>query len=273
MNGVDTWIDGYSFWRGQYSARNTKYISLVRNLVHRQHELADRSGDNLGWLEWLNTTNDADPVDFFSNSSDNSPISLQELQEIKSLRLELDRDFPYGSIPNNALNILYEISEESFPPPAGFWRPPSRQITPGFRSVAVYDKGINKNGFRMFAVDCGAEINTIISEIRNLVEKIKYIDSKKESYSDDTQALKNELCANGASYRINSDESRAIGLLLFDHAAKNGGSDADAIRWAKKELQERGPKTFGKADSSDRQFQRWLTNTRRCIEAAEVLEI
>jgi hypothetical protein len=70
-----------------------------------------------------------------------------------------------------------------------------------------------------------------------------------------------------------SDESRAVGLLLFDYLEENEASDAEAIRWARKEMANQGLKNFGKADSSDRQFQRWLSNTRRCIESAEVLEI
>ena len=138
---------------------------------------------------------------------------------------------------------------------------------------AVFPKGIDDYGLELISIDCEAETNFILEEVRVFIEKKKNIAAYSCPNNSIFKNLKNEISAISSTYRPIGDESRAIGLLLFDYLKKNKGSDAGAIRWVKKELAERGPKNFGKADSSERQFQRWLTRTRKCIDAAEVLEI
>jgi len=271
----EKWIDGYAFWKGQYSVRNLNLIALVRRLVDRQIELVEKSKENLDWWNWINTS-DQDPVEYISRCKEDCPVTLDEMRDVRLKRNELERSFPYYTNPNDPMVILNKIVSGDFPPIIGseYSLCSSMDVLcPGGRSSAIYHMGLDDRGFEVISIDCEAEINSILNDVRKFVEKKKKVSAYSFCKSTILKDLKSEICASGSVYRIISNESRAIGLLLFDYLKKNEDSDAGAIRWAKNEIRDRGPKNFGKADSSDRQFQRWLTNTRKCIDAAEVLEI
>jgi len=275
QKGAD-WCSSYMFWRRQYTGRNSKFLIFFKDFGYRLIGLKDKTGGNAEWFKWLLDDPSRDPVDYISNCPKEWTLTLDEMQEIKNMLLKWNKDFPYYVIYFiEPIEILNAICEGNFPPPSWNSSEDNEEVFGlycGRRQKSVYPKGSDINGFEVVAIDCDAEVSVILLEVMRIIDKKK----KNKSFycgEDHINTMKNELSTAGSAYRSVSNESRAIGLMLYDYVFQEKCSDAVAIRWVKKELAERGPKNFGKADSSDRQFQRWLSKTRRCIESMEVLEI
>lgn len=282
MDQHHNWINGYAFWRGEYSVRNDEYNSLNKEYRKLQLSLAQCCGDNYMLQNAIFAISELDSLKWKKYANYDNEI-INEINTLQSMYFEISRKFPYVSFyPTNPLEILFEIAKCNFPPTT---RNEQKKIIPCIRKQTIYHRGKDSNGFEIVAIDCMAETNAIISDIRAFIEERKicgeYLNREDLIESDtifkkdinDNSALKTELTKNIASYRMNSDESRAIGLLLFDYISEHTVTDINAIRAVRKIISENGPKNCGKIDSSERQFQRWLSKTKRCIELAEVLEI
>lgn len=275
----DIWLSGYAFWRGQYSVRNQRYKEMASALSKRKIEVAKECGRDYILQNMVIWGVNEDPFVYERKIQKRRPLNLDDILDLKSSKMALNKEFPYVSHEIDPLIIIDEICNGKFPP--NFDNICEDMKLPVvFRSKAVYYRACDRHGLEILAIDSDAEIFTIVSEVKRCIEFIKEkkdlsIINKEDVVlrSGDVGLLKDELKLSGSAYRVNSDESRALGLILFEYAENNDCSDAQTIRSIRKELTEHGPKNFGKADSSDRQFQRWLTNTRKCIDAAEVLEI
>lgn len=299
------WVNGYAFWKGQYTARNLEYNKMKKEKFKSRDELFKSCRDESVYQKLYHKVYEIDEdidFDLYSFFTDEE-ISYELLKRYISIINRINIKFPYWDNKVYQMDVLYDISKGLFPPNAGYAGFFVGQF-PTCRSKTLSHKGVDEFGRNLFAIDLTAEMSSIIAEFRNAVEKIKNAnkpDAPDEhfvtfcgadpdltrrvrfselqcatSFEDrDIVALYDELQAKGAAYKPTGDESRAIGLLMYDciHTEGIESSDAGAYRWVKQELAEHGPKNLGKSYSSERKYQDWLFNTRKCIDAAEVLKI
>ena len=260
--GSAKWLDGYGYWRGQYTERNSVYRNMVYERTLGYNILNSLCGEDAELKKGLEHSCFSGKNLFSYIKVDTSCIDFELLKEVLDIDNKVKTLFPYTYYQIDSMDIIYKVSNgSSLVALEGRYNPVHSWISKGDGIIDV-------------EIDTKDDTNYIVHQIRFLIEALKSNNFDVNIDSDgDMKKLQTELCAKGVGYRPISDESRAIGLLLFDYLEENEVSDAEAIRWARKELALRGPKNFGKADSSERQFQRWLANTRKCIDAAEVLEI
>ena len=122
-------------------------------------------------------------------------------------------------------------------------------------------------------IDCNYDLGTIIEDVSKLVKKVDVGDSWiKHCFNEDTIVRNYQVVKNysDVSYNVNTgvDGSRAIGIWLFDYILDKECSPTRAI----KELRKLPSfEKLGKADSSNRVFERIYARTEQCIEKAEVL--
>ena len=277
MAAADKWLDGYFYWRSQYSVRNSHFRDMLTHYRLRKAELARESGDYDAWIKHLGGIRTTCPDKYEKNYDKSFLVKPNQYRELCGIFENILVNFPYTTKPDSPIKMLDKIVSGEFPPAIGRWSGDVDTLVPGARSLSVFPRGKSEDGLYLFAIDFNSETNYILSELRELIEERKNLVPEISDFvsykPEEIVSLKNELVKSGSCYRTNSNESRAVGLLMFDHAKKSGDSDASTYRWVKNELAELGPKNFGKAKSGERQYQRWLANTRLCIEAAEVLEI
>ncbi|MBE1426786.1 hypothetical protein H4684_003461 [Desulfomicrobium macestii] len=262
------WVNGYTYWKGQYTVRNINYKQMANEKNATYDYIYSLCGENIelkkilykSCLRGINYFENTD-LDFYNDN-------YNDISRLLELSKYINNNFSYACWKQNPLDIVNDICI-------------GKSLNPVERDSSIISYNINERNILHVSVDINNNTNYIITDIRDLLKYIKHEYLKNDFNAldfgilvdYDIKRIQEELCAKGVVYRTVSDESRAIGLLLFDYIEENEVSDAEGIRRVRKKLKEHGPKNFGKANSSERQFQRWLANTRKCIDAVEVLEI
>lgn len=305
------WLYHYWYWKTQYTMRNTGYLDLYLYTSHLRREYFDGRDCDKGELtedeytKWYLLTKMNEDIDQ-SLSKEKSSILLKAREVVR----HKIRDYKvWGMVRINQDYIIDEMCKghelvdiiEALIP--AYNNPTS--MCAGAILLCNIDK---HNETITFKVRYQSDITAIISEVekftafakqqsrhhisKNVVKtaydgedyKITaslrgYIPANESGSNDDRFTIEKskrarEILEKNASikYETRGDISRIIGLWIWDYIQENGGTQANARRTLETFKSEQ-LKKLGKFEVSDRQFDRWVSRTKACIEAAEVLEI
>lgn len=280
-------IDGTLFWLGQYTVRNKRFIELFDQYHNARERVTQDDAASLGadleilrdWVEnttgGLGTDKEIELHSSWLNSYSESAARTVEkiktiVEDAYAAVRELDSDFPctrgvYAE-PEEPYEILQSILTGDFPPNDGKNRYDEAMVPP------VLHDGKDMFGRTVLTIDHTADMGRILEGVQRIIVSLKADSGLQDDFPSLIPAIGKRLAK---KYR-SSDESRAIGLLLYDYRGEFACSDAEYVRKIraalKKDLRRKGLRP-GKEDSGQRQYEDWLARTRECIEKAEVLDI
>lgn len=275
------WLVGYHFFREQYLARNSKYLMFI----HRLHELQDEYQatnpksslpyDHYVWAECFQKEK-------YLKSKEMTKFQIRLIKQgisITNKLKKMDGSFSTGfGVETNFLldhiangHSPHETSPSlanSYTPRPGTFRVSGDAL----RKIEFDEKGFAtvrfelKNSLPIQFI----KAYKILAEQRNIrnesneqedinFERLEEIDYEIEYY------VINSI--NRIAYSPRSDLPRSIGLWLFDYCEENNCGGPSSIN----ELRKTDFINRLRLDSKqDREFQRWLSATKKCIEAADV---
>jgi len=289
-------LNGTLFWLGQYTVRNERFIELNEKLYSYAERLTQDDADSLGvdlerLIEWahdivgtagssVEVALDCATLEWFGFSIDGEnsaqlPDRIKTIiQEARAAHRELDSNFP--CLPEDyddqkdPYEILQSILKNDFPPITERIEMHGR-YSETIVSPICFDRDVLGDEI-IKITNHRVDTAVILEEIRKHVAKQKAVSGIQDDFPSLMPVIEKRLAK---KYR-SSDESRAIGLLLYDYRNEFTCSDAEYVRIIKDALKEDLKKKGlrpGKEDSGQRQYEDWLARTKKCIEKAEVLEM
>ncbi len=292
MSRFDTAAASYAFWRAQYTARNGEYQRLhavvtdpfcitAEEAASMGFETTEAAAD---WAE--ETLYDPEVPDhaiekasaaWFFGCSGRPTEGLTIPRAVRAAMAErraamrmIEHRFPYTSEIESPLDILQAIHDGHFPPKDEEHGLYPALIARAARLECIGDE-ISPDHMLTVKIDATRDIAAILADVEAIV--LGYDDRDNRFACLNSRHGEETAVVAGAGFRRNGDESRAVGLLLFDYQVQEGCSGAEARRRVKQYFATDAKNNFGKVWSDDSQFLRWLGNTRACIKAAEVLKI
>ncbi|MDO9582705.1 MAG: hypothetical protein Q7J24_06305 [Desulfomicrobium sp.] len=212
-----------------------------------------------------------------------------KVKKARRLAQILDIKYPYCARIEHPLDIYDAILDKKFPPildKENLFRLNDFSRVPIIKTAGYDGVDFSKEVTRMHVeIDPRATEAEIIAQIRSILPKnsngptdrprgrgarVCSAAKKEDEYLAQIQA---DIMAKGASYRTDGDRSRAIGLLMYDYQeAYPQLNDSSVYRKVEaalfKEYKQKNVK-----DVSERSYLGWLSQTKKCIQHAEVFSI
>jgi hypothetical protein len=118
MGEADKWTNGYAFWKGQYSVRNTIYRMMEDELSKKEGALRDScDGDmTLRIVLFSAVHSNSDLTDVVDELFPENNLNRSLFEEVKSLNKDINIKFPYGNCYEYPIDIIKDICDDVFPP-------------------------------------------------------------------------------------------------------------------------------------------------------------
>jgi len=287
QDGTRDWLNGYWFWRKEYTARNEKYQDISSKLDGLCHKFSDSipehkdgcyfqeiwpgiiEGGKKELLYYKNT---------LTEGQMNFAVESQGL--INDIKHHFDiSPWLYPTDPSELIDLLCSGKPTWDDALLNSCNMPPWEFDVG--KYIIDFSGKSKTGDLTLKINVNSPLDIMLNQIKKLIIVCREGDIQNYSPENEGEIKKTFSSREGVSYDRTKDASRAVGLWLFDYGQQNGfGQKGGCTRAnAAQAFIEFFPQDVrdrlgcgGQSLDIARPLTRWMEKTQKCVEAAEVLK-